>query len=239
MTAQAPARRRKTAKRGRRPGESPTPRQIIDFAEAAFAAHGYAGTSLRDISEGARVNPALIRYYFGSKEKLFCEVVTRRGRQVTRERMRLLDELERRGGGPAGIEEIVHAFLRPVAEMRREGPSGLASLRLIARLQSEPQALIRELRRRIWRDSTRRYIAAIQRALPELDAATVYWRMIALIGAYIYAITDANNLRLFSDGRCSSDDVDELLRQLVPFLCGGLQAGTRGRAEASAAVPIM
>ncbi|HTZ76921.1 MAG TPA: TetR family transcriptional regulator [Stellaceae bacterium] len=225
------ARRRSAAKRGRRPGESPTARQIIDFAEAAFAAHGYAGTSLRDISEGAQVNPALIRYYFGSKEKLFCEVVLRRGRQVTRERIRLLDELERQPGKRADIEEIVRAFLLPIAEMRREGPGGLAFVRLMARLQSEPQTLIDELRRRIWKQSTNRYIAAIRRALPELDAATIYWRMLALIGAYVYAMSDANNMVLFSNGLCSPDDTDETVRQLVPFLCGGLQAGTPSRPD--------
>lgn len=132
------ATRRKLVKLGRRPGESPTARQIIDVAEAAFAVHGYAGTSLRDISERAQVNPALIRYYFGSKEKLFCEVVMR-GRQVTRERVRLLDELERRGGEPPRLEEIIRAFLIPTAEVRREGPGGMAFMRLIARLHSEPQ----------------------------------------------------------------------------------------------------
>ncbi len=234
-TAHAPtakaAAKRKVVKLGRRPGESPTARQILDVAEEAFAGSGYAGTSLRDISERAEVNPALIRYYFGSKEKLFCEVVMRRGRQVTRERVRLLDELERRGDEPLRLEEIIHAFLLPIAEVRREGPGGLAFMRLTARLQNEPQKLIRELRRRVYEDSTRRYIAAIRRVLPELDAATVYWRMVALIGAYLYAMSDANNLRLFSNGLCSPDDIEESVRQLVPFLCGGLQAGTTPRPD--------
>ncbi len=203
------ATRRKLVKLGRRPGESPTARQIIDVAEAAFAVHGYAGTSLRDISERAQVNPALIRYYFGSKEKLFCEVVMRRGRQVTRERVRLLDELERRGSEPLRLEEIIRAFLIPIAEVRREGPGGMAFMRPTARLQSEPQKLIRQIRKRVYEDSTRRYIAAIRRVLPELDAVTVYWRMVATIGAYLYAMSDANNPMLVSNGVCSSGDIDE------------------------------
>jgi AcrR family transcriptional regulator len=45
--------------------------QIIEAAEKLFAAKGFNGTSVRDISETAGVNLAMISYYFGSKEKLF------------------------------------------------------------------------------------------------------------------------------------------------------------------------
>jgi AcrR family transcriptional regulator len=45
--------------------------QIMEAAEKLFAAKGFNGTSVRDISETARINLAMISYYFGSKEKLF------------------------------------------------------------------------------------------------------------------------------------------------------------------------
>ncbi len=45
--------------------------QIMEAAETLFAARGFNGTSVRDISETAHVNQAMISYYFGSKEKLF------------------------------------------------------------------------------------------------------------------------------------------------------------------------
>ena len=45
--------------------------QIMEAAETLFAAKGFNGTSVRDISETAGVNLAMISYYFGSKEKLF------------------------------------------------------------------------------------------------------------------------------------------------------------------------
>jgi AcrR family transcriptional regulator len=43
----------------------------MEAAEKLFAAKGFNGTSVRDISETAGVNLAMISYYFGSKEKLF------------------------------------------------------------------------------------------------------------------------------------------------------------------------
>ena len=40
-----------------------------------FAQKGFEGTSVREIASGADVNPAMISYYFGSKEKLFENLV--------------------------------------------------------------------------------------------------------------------------------------------------------------------
>ena len=44
--------------------------RIMEAAEELFAEKGFDGTSVRDISEKANVNLAMISYYFGSKEKL-------------------------------------------------------------------------------------------------------------------------------------------------------------------------
>lgn len=44
--------------------------QIIELAEELFASRGFDGTSVRDISQAAGVNLAMVSYYFGSKEKL-------------------------------------------------------------------------------------------------------------------------------------------------------------------------
>ena len=40
-----------------------------------FGQKGFEGTSVREIAAGAVVNPAMISYYFGSKEKLFQNLV--------------------------------------------------------------------------------------------------------------------------------------------------------------------
>src|SRR6185312_11738095 len=112
-TAGRPARRA-----GRRPGDSGVAETILDVAEAEFAARGYEGTSLREITDKARVNQALVRYYFGSKEGLYRAVFLRRGEALTRERLRLLDELEARRRKPR-LEEIVAAFLKPAMDLRR------------------------------------------------------------------------------------------------------------------------
>ena len=47
-----------------------TKQRILDVAEALFAEHGFAGTSLRQVTSRADVNIAAVNYHFGSKENL-------------------------------------------------------------------------------------------------------------------------------------------------------------------------
>jgi TetR/AcrR family transcriptional regulator len=50
---------------------------VLDAALELFATHGYADTSLRDISQKSGVAHPLILHHFGSKESLFSEVKRR------------------------------------------------------------------------------------------------------------------------------------------------------------------
>lgn len=56
---------------GRRPGTPETRDMILAVARRRFGARGYDATSLRGIATEAKVDPALVIHYFGSKEGLF------------------------------------------------------------------------------------------------------------------------------------------------------------------------
>jgi AcrR family transcriptional regulator len=58
--------------RGRRPGESGSRERILAAARAVFAAGGYAEATIRAIAARAKVDPALVLHYFGSKEGVFA-----------------------------------------------------------------------------------------------------------------------------------------------------------------------
>ena len=65
--------------RGRPPGQGSTlmREDILDAAEDLFARQGFAATSLREVAEVVGANPAMVHYYFGSKEALLRQVVER------------------------------------------------------------------------------------------------------------------------------------------------------------------
>jgi AcrR family transcriptional regulator len=57
--------------RGRRPGASDTRDRILAAARVRFASHGYDRTRIRDVAADADVDPALVHYFFKSKDGLF------------------------------------------------------------------------------------------------------------------------------------------------------------------------
>jgi AcrR family transcriptional regulator len=60
------------ARSGRRPGATDTRAAILTAAQAEFAAKGYDRATIRGIAAGAKVDPALVHHYFGTKEDLFA-----------------------------------------------------------------------------------------------------------------------------------------------------------------------
>jgi AcrR family transcriptional regulator len=56
---------------GRPAGESRARETILGAARSAFATKGYERTTIRGVARTARVDPALVHHYFGTKERLF------------------------------------------------------------------------------------------------------------------------------------------------------------------------
>jgi AcrR family transcriptional regulator len=49
--------------------------QILEVAETLFAEKGFDGTSIRNIAKEAKINIAMVSYYFGSKERLLESLI--------------------------------------------------------------------------------------------------------------------------------------------------------------------
>jgi len=86
-----------------------TKARILDAAEALFAERGAAGTSVREVAERAEVNPALVHYYFGSKESLHQSVFVAVASDVAAMAQAIQD-----GGGTATerLRRYVEGFAR-------------------------------------------------------------------------------------------------------------------------------
>ena len=61
------------ARSGRRAGPTGTRAAILASARKLFAGKGFDGATLRAVARAARVDPALVVHFFGSKEELFAQ----------------------------------------------------------------------------------------------------------------------------------------------------------------------
>ncbi|HEX9220382.1 MAG TPA: TetR/AcrR family transcriptional regulator [Gemmatimonadaceae bacterium] len=67
-------RRRPTTRKSRAKREAATEQRILEAARAVFLRRGTAGARMQEIAHEARVNQALLHYYFRSKERLSAAV---------------------------------------------------------------------------------------------------------------------------------------------------------------------
>ena len=98
---------------------------LLDAAEALFARQGLGPTSIKQIGKAARQNPALLYYYFGSKEGLYRAVL-----------QRVMSALAERGGAAltasSAPSEAVRALVRAQVEFLLTHPNA-------------PKLLVREM----------------------------------------------------------------------------------------------
>lgn len=104
-----PRKRREPRRPGRPRAEEANQRErLLDAAVACFAADGIGATSLRGIAVKAGVTPALVNYYFGSKERLLDAFVTER---ITPVIAAMRESLLAAGSEP---HSLVAAFVRGI-----------------------------------------------------------------------------------------------------------------------------
>ena len=207
-----------------------TRERILDAAERLFMAHGYEGTSMRQITGDAAVNLAAVNYHFGSKESLMQEVFRRRLNWLNEERLRVLDEMERAAAGkPLKPSQIVDGFFGTLLRLADDDQrGGIVFLRLLGRTHTEPSEFIRTFLADEYAGVMERYQQALFRALPDVPRAEIVWRFHFMLGATSYAIAGTDALRLVADWKIEEADTvdrnDRLVPRLMSFLLGGLRA---------------
>jgi TetR/AcrR family transcriptional regulator len=85
-----------------------TRQQILDAGLRSFASRGYAGTSVQDVVDAARVTKPTLYYYFRNKAALYQALVT----SALDERHRLMQEAARRSDTTSGrlVEILTSLF---------------------------------------------------------------------------------------------------------------------------------
>ncbi|MBV8214078.1 MAG: TetR family transcriptional regulator [Verrucomicrobia bacterium] len=206
-----------------RASDQETSEKLIAAAERLFAEHGYSGVSVRMIAAAAGVNWSLLGYYFRGKEGILSEVYRRHCGELNSARMRSLQEI-RSGSRRPELEEILSAFIRPALAVARGQNGQTDFIRLRAILAAENSALLDKLVAENFDLSSTTFIDALRECLPHLTRDDILWRFHFMLGTIYYTASGPHRIREFSNGRCDPADIEENLRQLIPFLSAAFRA---------------
>lgn len=192
-----------------------TKQKILDTAEKLFAEQGYGATSMRQIIAEACVNLASIHYHFGSKEELLDGIIQRKAGPVNEARLAMLDRVLARSGPPE-LEEILHAFLWPVAKAADQNDQ---FVRFMGRLFSE--GLLTNVVHKHFHEVMMRFLSAMRAALPGLPEEEFLWRFQFMIGALSHTMCGAQKFR---ETLGLTGGFEERLDRLARFVAAGFRA---------------
>lgn len=177
----------------RKQDELGTRERLLLTAERLIAEEGVGQVSMRQINAeaGAR-NLSAVHYHFGSLEGVIAAIFAHRMGAVERRRSAMLDELVAGGAERAGLQEILHAVVWPLAEQMLSQAGDNHYVRFLAAINRTSRfdswSVVRPRHRR---GLVRSYVM-LRRLLPDLPKEVLHMRMIIELRTLMYTLADVD-----------------------------------------------
>lgn len=197
-----------------------TKERILHAAEDLFAQHGFAGTSLRQVTSRADVNIAAVNYHFGSKENLVHEVFKHRMDDMSEKRLSALAQVL--AADPDDLQGILLAFIQPALALTMDR-HGASFVRVLARAYAEKNDGLRNFLSENYGQVLREFAKALAHCLPQLSKEELYWRMDFTAGALTYAMADFGLIKR-QPGVSEKTHCEKAAQNLITFAQAGLRA---------------
>lgn len=194
--------------------------KILDAAEALFGERTFDTVSLRDITQRAGVTLALASYHFGTKDRLFADIVARRANVLGQMRREGLASLE--ATGALSTQSILDAFMRPMFEKMTEGSEGWRSYLLILAQLGQTNRWLNLLHDNF--DPTAElFLEKLSATLPNVSRPLLMRGFSLALVAMLQTLSKNRRLDALSGGKVSADDLNEAYDVLLKFSVCGLE----------------
>lgn len=181
--------------------------------------------TLRDVTRAAGVNLAAVNYHFGSKTNLMRAVIRCRIEPINAERLQRLEGLvaEHRPNA-VPLEQIFGALFRPLFE-HAAGARGKdhTFMQMIGRALTEPADFMRKMHKEFFTELSRRFLAELERACPELSEQDLQLRFYFAVSTMLGTVAEQVRLENISGGKLRGRNLDTLCHELTAFVVAGFK----------------
>lgn len=173
--------------------EQGTKFRLLRAAAQLYVEHGYEAMSLRMIAARAQANPALVSYYFGSKDALMRELMMAYLHRLNQERLHLLAACEQDSGKEAiTAPAVLGSLIIPVLRVGQGSDEEIMRIRLLLRAYGDSSPVIRSYLKESHQSISARFFKAFTRALPTLPRRELSTRLRLGLKALACVMAGAN-----------------------------------------------
>lgn len=202
-----------------KPKRLDTREALISAAERLFAQRGLAGVSVRDITlaAGAR-NQSALHYHFGGMEELIREVFARRFKDIEKQRMLRLAEVQK-AGQSLDVHALIRAAVTPLLEACHD-EDGRLYARFSVQLLTDPRYDVRALIKSSEMTSVTAVGQSLSRSIQSVPENILRLRLRRLFVISVFIMADYARQIEAGDAPPVHEAIDEATRSLAGFLLG-------------------
>lgn len=206
-----------------------TRERILKAAERIYAASGFHGMSLREVTLLAGVNLAAVNYHFGSKDKLIHAMADRRLTPINTERLERLQKLRHHHGkDPIPVSDLVAGLVDPMFKALRQSKGNRAIMvRLVAQMLIDDPHRFSHIHKVFYQNVIDVYHDELQRTFPGLSTHQVYARFFCAFATVLGLRLMHDSMDWFLRVRSESRQFDLLEEEMTAFLIGGLSPSVK------------
>jgi AcrR family transcriptional regulator len=195
---------------------------ILNAAERIFATRGYEGASMRQIAEQAGVAQALLHYHFKTKEKLYAAIFSRRSATINSRRKARLNAILA-DGRDATLEDVLDALFMPAPDSSDKPASANFYQQMVTAISVAGDERSKSLMTEFYDPIAQEFIAALQKALPELSKVSAVWAYLFALGARMQANARNGRASRLSKGAIAKNDMTSAQAHIIPFVAAGIR----------------
>lgn len=201
-----------------------TKEKILDAAEKLFSDNGFNGTSLREITSQAEVNLAAVNYHFGSKKELIKAVMSRYMNELSPRLMTTLTSVQAKD--KPTLIEVFSAFVEPLLALNTFRENGTSIfLQLLGRGYTDSQGFLRWFLTTKYPQVIENFIAAVQKAYPELEPEEMFWRLHFTMGTVVFTMSSSDALIDIAQNDYDQHiNIEDVIEKLIPYVAAGVGA---------------
>ncbi|MEN8729835.1 MAG: TetR/AcrR family transcriptional regulator [Desulfuromonadales bacterium] len=193
----------------------------MESATKLFLANGFENVSIRQITMASGSNVASVNYHFSDKTGLYREVLANLLDSITREKLALLEKLDRQKPS-AQLEEILTAYIRSFFDSHTCSPDSDRLMQTIYR-EMGPDAVTGDLvATRLIVPINRAFKDLILKTSPGLGEKRASFCVSSITGQVLHFIRSRDILRSMHSPEQHQTFIEDVIEHITQFSLQGL-----------------
>jgi AcrR family transcriptional regulator len=198
--------------------------EILNAAESLFAKHGFVNTSMRMITQLAKVNLASVNYHFGSKKNLIQAVLKRHFDVIIPNIDNNLDVWIR--AEELDALTLIESIALPLLDSEyNQANSTALFVQVLGRGYSETQGHLRRFITQQYGCTIDKMLEAFHMLLPNTGREEVFWRLHFALGSFVFSLSSYQALSEIAVADFNQvPDVESMIKRLITFVAAGVNS---------------